>query len=483
MQLTDTTLLRGHSLVGDTWLPGEGGTLENLNPADGSLVGTVSKLTAEQSAAAIGHASAAFRAWSRRPGAERGELLRAWGELMLEHEDDLAALMTAEQGKPLDEARGEVRYAASFLTWFAQEAPRVRGDVLATPERGMRVMTLRQPVGVVAAITPWNFPLAMLTRKAGAALAAGCTMLAKPAEATPLSALALAELALRAGFPPGVFNVIIGDAATVTGPWLDSPIVRKLTFTGSTGVGRLLMERSAATLKRVSLELGGNAPFLVFEDADLDAAADGVIASKFRNTGQTCVCPNRVLVQRSILEAFTDRLRIRMQMLKVGPGADPGVQQGPLIDDAALDKVSRHVSDALRRGATLKLGGEPHPLGGTFWSPTLLTGCTPDMALAQEETFGPVAALFPFDTEEEALGLANDTPYGLAAYFYTTDLARTFRVAEALQAGMVGINTGRISRASSPFGGVKASGMGREGSHLGVDEYLDVKTLTLGGID
>ena len=406
--------------------------------------------------------------------------MRRWHDLMLANTEDLARIMTAEQGKPLAEARGEVAYGASFIDWFAEEGRRVYGDVIPTQQAGRRILVLKQPVGVCAAITPWNFPIAMITRKAGAALAAGCALVVKPAEQTPLSALALAVLAERAGLPPGVFNVVTGRPEPIGGELTSNPMVRKLSFTGSTQVGRLLMCQCADTLKRLSLELGGNAPFIVFDDADLGAAVEGALQSKYRNSGQTCVCANRILVQSGIYDAFAERLAVRVGELRVGPGTEAGVTQGPLIDTAALAKVESQVADALRQGARVLAGGGRHPLGGTFYQPTVLADVTPAMSIAREEKFGPVAPLLRFGDEAEAIALANATEYGLAAYFYSRDLARVWRVAEALEYGMVGVNAGVISTAVAPFGGVKQSGFGREGSRYGIEEYLDIKYLCLG---
>jgi succinate-semialdehyde dehydrogenase/glutarate-semialdehyde dehydrogenase len=409
-------------------------------------------------------------------------ILRRWFELIMANQDDLAVLMVSEQGKPLAEAKGEVAYGAAFIEWFAEEGKRVYGDTIPHPQRDKRIVVLREPVGVCAAITPWNFPVAMITRKAGPALAAGCTMVVKPAEQTPFCALALAELGERAGLPKGVFNVVTGQPAPIGAELATDPRVRKLTFTGSTQVGRLLMSQCASTIKKISLELGGNAPFIVFDDADLDAAAEGTIASKFRNTGQTCVCANRIYVQDAVYEAFADRLSRKVAELKVGNGLEPDVTLGPLIDRAALAKVQEHIADALAKGAKVVMGGKPHGLGGTFFEPTVLAEVSPPMQLAREETFGPVAPLFRFKTEEEAVRLANDTEFGLAAYFYSRDLARVWRVCEALEYGMVGVNTGIVSTEVAPFGGVKQSGLGREGSKYGIEEYLEAKYVCLGGI-
>ncbi|MDJ0870067.1 MAG: NAD-dependent succinate-semialdehyde dehydrogenase, partial [Myxococcota bacterium] len=424
----------------------------------------------------------ALPAWRALPAAVRAASLRAWADALRGAGDEVATLLTREQGKPLAEARGEVTYAASFLDWFAEEARRAYGEVIPSPQADARILVLRQPVGVCALVTPWNFPAAMITRKAGAALAAGCTVVAKPAPETPLTALALAALAERAGIPAGVLNVVTGDAATIVGAWMQSPAVRKVSFTGSTEVGRLLMRQAADTVKRISLELGGNAPFVVFPDADLEAAVDGAMASKFRNTGQTCVCANRILVHDSLHDAFAAALEKRVRALRVGPGLEVGAEQGPLINTEALAKVETHLRDAVERGARVVCGGARHALGGTFFEPTLVVDVTPEMQMTQEETFGPVAPLLRFRDEDEAVALANDTPYGLAAYVYTRDLGRAFRVSEALEAGMVAVNQGILSNEVAPFGGVKQSGLGREGAHHGLEEYLETKYLLLAGL-
>jgi len=481
MQLQDQDLLRERCYVGGDWIQADaGGWLTVTDPACGAAIARVPDLGAAETRRAIAAAQAAWPAWRGLTAAERSASLRRWHDLMLAHTEDLARLITAEQGKPLAEARGEVAYGASFIDWFAEEGRRVYGDVIPTPQAGRRILVLKQPVGVCAAITPWNFPIAMITRKAGAALAAGCTLVVKPAEQTPLSALALAVLAERAGLPPGVFNVITGRPEPIGGELTSNPTVRKLSFTGSTQVGRLLMRQCANTLKRLSLELGGNAPFIVFDDADLDAAVEGALQSKYRNSGQTCVCANRILVQTGIYDAFAERLAARVGELRVGPGTDAGVTQGPLIDTAALAKVESQVADAVGQGARVLVGGGRHALAGTFYQPTVLADVTPAMSIAREETFGPVAPLFRFADEDEAIALANATEYGLAAYFYSRDLARVWRVAEALEYGMVGVNAGVISTAVAPFGGVKESGFGREGSRYGIEEYLDLKYLCLG---
>ena len=486
MRLEDLNLLRTQCLIGGAWCGAEGGaTFPVGNPANGELLAEVPDMGAAETRRAIAAADAAWPAWRNRTAKERSAVLRKWFELMLAHADDLALLMTSEQGKPLAEAKGEVAYAASFIEWFAEEAKRVYGDTIPATQADKRLIVVRQPIGVCAAITPWNFPAAMITRKVAPALAAGCTVVVKPAEQTPLTALALAELAQRAGFPPGVFNVVTGSAASapkIGGELTGNPTVRKLSFTGSTEVGRLLMAQCAPSIKKVSLELGGNAPLIVFDDADLDAAVEGALASKYRNTGQTCVCANRLLVQDGIYEAFAARLAEAAKKMKVGAGTEAGVLQGPLIDQQALAKVEEHVADALAKGARVLTGGRRHALGGTFYEPTVIADVTPDMKCAREETFGPVAPLFRFKTEAEAVALANATEFGLAAYFFSRDVARCFRVGEALEYGMVGVNTGIMSNEVAPFGGVKQSGIGREGSKYGIEEYLEIKYLCFGGI-
>ncbi|OJA47022.1 NAD-dependent succinate-semialdehyde dehydrogenase [Burkholderia ubonensis] len=474
--------LRTGHYIGGEWHEPRGATYAVRNPATGETIAQVAKGGADTAQYAIAAAEHAFPAWRALTAKERGARVKRWGELMLEHRDALAELLTREQGKPLAEARGEVGYAASFLEWFAEEAKRMYGDVIPSPKPDARIVVTREPVGVVAAITPWNFPLAMITRKAGPALAAGCTMVLKPSEETPLSAFALAVLAERAGVPAGVFNVVSGDAVAIGEALTRSPVVRKLSFTGSTRVGKLLAQQSADTLKKLSFELGGNAPFIVFDDADLDAAVLGAIASKFRNTGQTCVCVNRFLVQDGVYDAFTRKLADAVRTLRVGNALAGDVDQGPLINDAALAKVEKHVADATAKGATVVTGGKRHALGGTFYEPTVLTGMTPGMLIAEEETFGPVAACFRFATEEEAIAAANDTPFGLSAYFYTRDLGRAWRVAGALESGMVGVNDGIISTEVAPFGGVKQSGLGREGSKYGLDEYVELKYTLMAGL-
>ena len=480
MRLKDPSLLKDRSLIGGKWV----GTpkLAVTNPATGTVLGSVPDLGKTEAEQAIAAAHDAFPSWSRRPAKDRAAILRRWYELQIENKDDLALLMTSEQGKPLAEARGEVDYAASFTEFYAEEAKRILGEIIPSPKESGRVLVLKQPIGVVAAITPWNFPLAMITRKVSPALAAGCTVVCKPAPETPLCALALAELAVRAGMPPGVFNVVTGNAEAIGAAFTSSPLVRMITFTGSTEIGKLLMRQSADTVKRVALELGGNAPFIVFDDADLDRAVAGAVASKYRNSGQTCVCANRILVQAGIYEAFAAKLAEEAAKLKVGDGTEAGVMQGPLINAAAIEKVESHVQDAVAKGARVVVGGKRHALGGTFYEPTVLADVTTDMRLAQEETFGPVAPLFRFKDEAEAIRIANDTPYGLAAYFYTRDLPRAWRVAEALEYGMVGINEGIISTELAPFGGVKESGLGREGSHHGIEEFVELKYVMMGGL-
>jgi succinate-semialdehyde dehydrogenase/glutarate-semialdehyde dehydrogenase len=484
LKLKDPTLLRQQCYVDGQWIDAQGGkTVQVTNPANGDVLGTVPSLGVDETRAAIEAASAAFPTWAARTAKDRANLLRRWHDLMMQNADDLAALMTAEQGKPLAEARGEVAYAASFIEWFAEEGKRLYGDVIPGHQPDKRIFVLRQPVGVVAAITPWNFPAAMITRKAGPALAAGCTFVCKPAMQTPYSALAMAELAHRAGIPKGVFNVITGSATVLGGELTSNPIVRKLTFTGSTEIGKKLAAQCVPTLKKVSLELGGNAPFIVFDDADLDAAVQGAIASKYRNTGQTCVCANRLLVQEGVYDAFVAKLVQAVRNLRVGDGLAGPTEQGPLIDAKAVAKVEEHIADALAKGGKIVLGGKRHALGGTFFEPTIITGVKPDMMVAREETFGPVAPVFAFKDEAEAIRMSNDTEFGLASYFYTRDLARALRVAEKLEYGIVGLNTGIISTEVAPFGGVKESGTGREGSKYGILDYTELKYLCIGGIE
>lgn len=483
MQLKDPSLLRQHGFIHGEWRSAQNGaTVTILNPANGTAVGEVPVMGAAETRDAIDAASRAMPAWTKRTAKERAAILRRFAELMLANADDLAVIMTSEQGKPLAEAKGEVAYAASFLEWFAEEGKRVYGDVIPTFRADARLLVLRQPVGVAAAITPWNFPAAMITRKLGPALAAGCSFVCKPAPQTPFSALALAELGNRAGLPPGVFNVVTGDAEQIGGELTANPQVRKLSFTGSTAVGKKLIAACAGTVKKVSMELGGNAPFIVFDDADLDAAVQGLMASKYRNTGQTCVCANRVYVQEGVYEAFAAKLAVAVAGLRVGDGLAGPTDQGPLIDQRALAKVQAHIADAVAQGARIATGGKPHALGGTFFEPTILLDVTPNMRVSREETFGPVAPLFRFQSEAEVIRLANDTEFGLAAYFFTRDLARSWRVQEALEYGLVGVNTGLISTEVAPFGGMKESGLGREGSRYGIDEYTEMKYVCVGGL-
>jgi succinate-semialdehyde dehydrogenase/glutarate-semialdehyde dehydrogenase len=483
MRLADAALLRQQVLIEGRWQDAADGVrIAVRNPATDALVGHVPRCTEDDTVRAVEAAHAAFAGWRAQTAKARAQLLRGWFDLILQHRDDLAIIMVSEQGKPLSEARGEIDYAASFIDWFAGEARRVTGDVMASPWTDRRLFTLRQPVGVAALITPWNFPAAMLTRKAGAALAAGCTVVAKPASQTPFTALALAELAQRAGLPPGVLNVITGDAATLGDVLTTHPLVRKLSFTGSTDVGKYLLARCAGSLKHVSLELGGNAPFIVFDDADLDAAVAGALASKYRNGGQTCVCANRVFVQAGVYDAFAERFAAAVAQLNVGEGFTPGVDIGPMISDSAISRIETQLADAQAHGATVLTGGTRHAGGGRFFQPTVLGDCTPAMQVCRNETFGPVAPLIRFAHEADALAMANDSDYGLAAYAYTRDLARAWRVAEALEYGMVGINTGLMSTAEANFGGMKQSGLGREGGPHGIDEYLESKSLALGGL-
>jgi succinate-semialdehyde dehydrogenase/glutarate-semialdehyde dehydrogenase len=475
---------RALGFIDGAWVPADSGrTFPVLDPATGIEIAAVPDMGAAETERAIAAAAAAFPMWRKRLARERSDILRRWHDLMMADRERLALLMTREQGKPLAEARGEVSYAASFLLWFAEEARRSYGDIVPTHRADARVVVLKEPVGVVAAVTPWNFPLAMITRKVGPALAAGCTIIVKPAEDTPLSALALAELAEQAGVPPGVLNVLTGDAPTIVGALMKSAVVRKLSFTGSTEIGKLLMRQAADTVKRVSLELGGNAPLIVFDDADLDLAVKGAMASKYRNTGQTCVCANRLLVQDGIYDRFAAALTRAVEAMKVAPGTEDGALQGPLINQGALAKVVQHVEDAVAHGGRIVTGGKPHALGGLFYEPTVILDAGQDMKIAHEETFGPVAALFRFHDEAEAIRLANATETGLSAYFFTANLSRAWRVAEAIEAGIVGINEGVISTEIAPFGGVKQSGLGREGSAYGMDEYLEMKYVLFGGLE
>ena len=482
MKLKDPSLLRTQAYIAGKWVDANnGGTRQVSNPATQEPLGTVPDMGQAETRTAIEAAKAAFPAWAAKTAKERAAILRRWYDLMMANQEDLATIMTAEQGKPLAESKGEIAYAASFIEWFGEEAKRIYGDIIPGHQVDKRILVLRQPVGVVAAITPWNFPAAMITRKAAPALAAGCTFVCKPAIQTPYSALAMAELASRAGVPPGVFNIVTGvNSRAIGGEMTSNPIVRKVTFTGSTGVGKQLMAQSAGTLKKLSLELGGNAPFVVFEDADLDAAVAGAIASKYRNTGQTCVCANRLLVQSSIYEAFTRKLVDAVSQLRVGDGLKGPTDQGPLIDTNALAKVEEHITDAVTKGAQIAFGGKRHALGGTFFQPTVITNVKPDMLVAREETFGPVAPLFRFESEADAIRMSNDTEFGLAAYLYTRDLARSWRVSEALEYGIVGLNTGLISTEVAPFGGIKESGIGREGSRYGILDYTELKYVCVG---
>lgn len=484
MQLSNPALFRERCYINGAWRDAESGeTLAVTNPANGDVIARIPKMGGAEAREAIGHARDAQPGWSGLLAKERAQVLRRWFELMMENQEDLARLMTLEQGKPLGESRGEIAYAASFLEWFAEQAKRVNGEVIPQHQNDKRIVVLRQPVGVCVAITPWNFPSAMITRKVAPALAAGCTVVVKPATQTPLSALALCELAERAGVPAGVLSVVTGSSGEIGDEMTSNPHVRHLSFTGSTEVGRLLMRQCADSVIRVALELGGNAPFIVFDDADVDAAVEGAIMSKYRNAGQTCVCCNRIYVQDGVYEKFAARLVEAVSGMQVGDGLDDGVVQGPLIDMNAVEKVEDHIADAVGRGAEIRLGGGRHPLGGTFFQPTVLANVSADMKVAREETFGPLAPLFRFSEEAEVIRQANDTEFGLAAYFYSRDLARTWRVSEALEYGIVGINTGIISNEVAPFGGVKQSGIGREGSSHGIDEYLEMKYLCMGGID
>ncbi|MDD5287299.1 MAG: NADP-dependent succinate-semialdehyde dehydrogenase [Desulfuromonadaceae bacterium] len=483
LTLKDPTLLKRQSYLDGQWLAADGGiNIDVTNPATGEKLGTVPRMGAEETRRAIEAANRALPGWRAKTAKERSTILRRWYDLMMDNQEDLAVIMTAEQGKPLAESKGEIAFAASFLEWFAEEGKRIYGDTIPSHAADKRIVVIKEPIGVCAAITPWNFPSAMITRKAAPALAAGCTMVVKPASATPFSALALAELGERAGIPAGVFSVVTGSAAAIAGEMTANPIVRKLTFTGSTEIGKQLMAQCAATVKKVSLELGGNAPFIVFDDADLDAAVEGAIVSKYRNTGQTCVCTNRMIVQESIYDAFVEKLILAVGKLKVGNGLTGEFQQGPMIDMAALEKVEEQISDALKKGAKIAIGGKRHALGGSFFEPTIITDATPEMLVAREETFGPLAPIFRFTTDAEAIRMANDTEFGLASYFYTRDISRVWRVAEALEYGMVCINSGLLTTEVAPFGGMKESGIGREGSKYGIEEFIEVKYLCIGGI-
>ena len=482
LPLKDPKLFRTQCYIDGQWVGGSQ-NLSVVNPATGSVLGTVPKLGAEEARRAIDAAERAWPAWRAQTAKERAAILRKWFDLMMANQEDLAQILTAEQGKPLAEARGEIAYGASFIEWFAEEGKRAYGDIIPQHQADKRVLVTKQPIGVCALITPWNFPNAMITRKAGPALAAGCPVVIKPAGQTPYSALAMAELGSRAGIPKGVLNVLTGDSKAIGAELCASPKVRKLSFTGSTETGRVLMRQCADTIKKLSLELGGNAPFIVFDDADLDAAVEGALASKYRNAGQTCVCANRLYVQDGVYDAFAAKLTEKVKGFKVGAGTEPGVVIGPLIDEQGVQKVEKHVADALGKGAKIMLGGKRHSLGGLFFQPTVLTHVTPDMLVSHEETFGPVAPLIRFETEEEVIRLANDTEFGLSGYFYSRDVGRIFRVAEAMETGIVGANVGIISTEIAPFGGVKQSGLGREGSKYGLEEYLEVKYILLGGID
>ena len=481
MQLNDPTLFRQQAMINGRWRDASGKeTLAVTNPANGQPLGNVPKMGAGETREAIDAAARALPAWRALTAKERSSILRRWFELMMEHQDDLARLMTLEQGKPLAEAKGEISYAASFIEWFAEEGKRIYGDTIPGHQADKRLLVIKQPIGVTAAITPWNFPSAMITRKAGPALAAGCTMVLKPASQPPFSALALAELANRAGIPEGVFNVVTGSASEVGGELTGNPLVRKLSFTGSTEIGRQLMEQCAKDIKKASLELGGNAPFIVFDDADLDKAVEGALASKFRNAGQTCVCANRLYVQDSVYDRFAEKLQQAVSKLQIGDGLQPNVTIGPLIDEKAIAKVQEHIADALGKGARVVTGGKVHELGGNFFQPTILVDVPGDAKVAKEETFGPLAPLFRFKDEADVIAQANDTEFGLAAYFYARDLGRVFRVGEALEYGIIGINTGLISTEVAPFGGVKSSGLGREGSKYGIEDYLEIKYMCIG---
>ena len=482
LALKDPSLFKQECYLNGAWVGGTE-TTAVTNPATGEVIGHVPKLGQAEAAKAIADANAAWPEWRKKTAKERATILKKWFDLMIANADDLALIMTSEQGKPLAEARGEILYAASFIEWFAEEGKRVYGDTIPTHAMDKRIMVTKEPIGVCVAITPWNFPSAMITRKAGPALAAGCPMIVRPADLTPFSALALAELAHRAGIPAGVFQVITGRSTLIGAEFTTNPTVRKLSFTGSTEVGRKLIEQCAPTVKKVSMELGGNAPFIVFNDADLDAAVEGAIASKYRNAGQTCVCANRLYVQSGVYDAFAQKLADAVGQLHVGNGVDSGVTTGPMIDEKAVEKVEEHIADAVAKGANIKMGGKRHSLGHSFFEPTILTNVTQDMAVAKEETFGPLAPLFKFETEDEVIGYANDTEFGLASYFYSRDIGRIFRVSEALEYGMVGVNTGLISNEIAPFGGVKQSGLGREGSKYGIEDYLVIKYTCLAGLD
>jgi succinate-semialdehyde dehydrogenase/glutarate-semialdehyde dehydrogenase len=483
LELKDPTLFREACYIDGKWVEADSDqTVDVTNPASGDLLGTIPKMGADETRRAIEAANAAYPAWRAKTAKERATILRKWFDLMMENQEDLAKMMTAEQGKPLKESMGEIVYAASFIEWFAEEGKRVYGDTIPQHAPGKRIVVTKEPIGVCAAITPWNFPAAMITRKCGPALAAGCTMVVKPATATPYSALALAVLAERAGVPAGVFSVVTGASGAIGGEMTSNPIIRKLTFTGSTEIGKLLMEQCAGTVKKTSMELGGNAPFIVFNDADIDEAVLGAMASKFRNTGQTCVCANRLLVQDGVYEEFSMKLATAVEEMRVGDGLKGETEQGPMIDMAAVEKVEEHIQDAVSKGAKVISGGSRHDLGGTFFQPTVLAEVNTDMKVTKEETFGPVAPLYRFETEEQALQMANDTEFGLAAYFYSRDIGRVWRVMEGLEYGIVGVNEGIISTEVAPFGGMKESGTGREGSKYGIEDYLEIKYCLIGGI-
>ncbi len=484
LELSNSALLQTKCLINGEWVNAKNGkTLDVFNPASGELITTIASVGPEETQDAIVAAETAQKTWKKKTAKERAALLRRWHDLLLANQDDLAKLMTAEQGKPLAESRGEIGYAASFIEWFAEEGKRIYGDMIPTYAPDRRIMVLKEPVGVCAAITPWNFPAAMITRKVGPALASGCTIVIKPASETPLSALAMGVLAQEAGIPAGVINIVVGSAREIAKTLTDSPIVRKLTFTGSTPIGKLLMKDCADTMKKVSLELGGNAPFVVFDDANVDDAVEGAMISKYRNAGQTCVCANRIYVQAGVYDAFVEKFAAKVAAMKIGHGTESGVEQGPLINSSAVDKVDEHVQDALQKGGTLVTGGKRHELGANFYHPTVIANASQDMLFAKEETFGPLAPVFKFETEEDVIELANDTEYGLASYFYSRDIGRIFRVAEALESGLVGVNAGVIATEVAPFGGYKESGLGREGSKYGIDDYVNTKYVCLAGLD
>ncbi|WP_219701784.1 NAD-dependent succinate-semialdehyde dehydrogenase [Marinomonas lutimaris] len=484
LKLKNKALLQTKCLINGEWVESsEGSTLDVFNPANGELVATVATVGAAQTQQAIAAAEAAQKTWKKKTAKERAALLRRWHDLLMENQEDLAKLMTAEQGKPLAESRGEIGYAASFIEWFAEEGKRIYGDMIPTYAPDRRILVMKEPVGVCAAITPWNFPAAMITRKAGPALAAGCTMIIKPASETPLSALAMGVLAIEAGIPAGVINIVVGKASTIAKTLTDSSVVRKLTFTGSTPIGKLLMKDCADTMKKVSLELGGNAPFVVFDDANIDDAVAGAMMSKYRNAGQTCVCANRIYVQAGVYDTFVEKFAAQVAAMKVGHGTESGVEQGPLINRAAVDKVDEHVQDAISKGGKIITGGKHHELGDNFYQPTVIANATQDMLFAKEETFGPLAPVFKFETEDDVIAMANDTEYGLASYFYSRDIGRIFRVAEALETGLVGVNAGVIATEVAPFGGYKESGLGREGSKYGIEDYINTKYVCVAGLD